>query len=311
MVIAYYGVCTYIGEIFMAKKRFLILMVTVMLFASTILFACNNTNCDYSNDEPDNGRENSSVSIEFNTSAFGGYFVNIHYFDNKGIATIIRSVSELVSFFDSYEIYWITNPIWEHYDNVFFESYALMLFFFRTTGVLGSQFSLYVESVEFNNNALTLHILSNSYTDMRTDNSIIVPFVVEVYNKDIQDIATFGVNFRLGQQPLSPRVALQIRKDFIAKQARPYRYALDDVNLSYLGTHNGFSVVTIQLITDENGVMQGALPSERIVGGYVFMYSHNAHYLMWREGVFYCWFTSYDEGFLKLEHIRKIYNLLN
>jgi len=134
--------------------------------------------------------------IEFTEGVFNWSFDGTNFDGTDRISAIIRSSCELVSFFDSYKVAWFNAPIWEHYGSSFFEDNALLLFFFQTSGAN----SFFVDTVRVNNDKMTLYIVNNINCDgVSNDVEFIASFIVEVRYKDVQGIASFGTNFRLGQ----------------------------------------------------------------------------------------------------------------
>jgi len=148
-------------------------------------------------------REGANMNeIEFTEGVFSGYFDETNFDGTDRISAIIRSHGELVSFFEEYEVIWFSStPIWKNYGYEFFEDHALMLFFLQTSGVLGSQISYAVDSLQLANSTLTLYIQSNTYSEVISNVTTIVPFVIEVSNNNIQNIIDFSAFFIAGQQP--------------------------------------------------------------------------------------------------------------
>jgi len=165
------------------------LLIIGMLAVSLMLMACGGSvNC---------GANNPEGTLAFESRTFTGQFCGTNFTEIDRISAIIRSSSEFDFFFNLHEVAWDSAPM--SYDNTFFENNTLILFFFQTSGVLGSQVSFSVDSVEVNNNIVTLNILSNVYSNIISDVELIVPFVVEISNENIQGITEFSVNFITGQ----------------------------------------------------------------------------------------------------------------
>ena len=183
----------------MKKLKLLAILLLVMITPITTGGCTTTGGCG---NNRDNGVNNPDGKIAFEERAFAGDFCLTNFNGTDRICALIRSSSELTSFFNSRMVTWDSAPIWESYNNAFFEDNALMLFFFYSrSGMLGSQISFAVDSVEVKNNVLTLNILSNTYSHMISDIILTIPFMVEISNENIQGITGFSVNFIAGQQP--------------------------------------------------------------------------------------------------------------
>jgi len=122
---------------------------------------------------------------------FRGYFPATNFAGTEKITAIFRSSEELISFFENYEVSW-SIPIWEEFDNNFFEEQALLLFIFHDAGLLGSQTLIMNRDLRVGSERVALNLRMNSH-----NNSIglVATIMLTVDNKDIGNIELFIINF--------------------------------------------------------------------------------------------------------------------
>ena len=103
--------------------------------------------------------------------------------------------------------------------------------------------------------------------------------------------------------PLSLELELQIKQDYLlAVRGAQGDITIEDVNLGYYGTYNGWIVVTLESFI-------GGMPTLGIINiaGFIFEIPNRLRTLVWQDGQFYDWKIAYDQGILSRHDIRKIH----
>ena len=130
------------------------------------------------------------IEVAFNPGVFSGRFVS----GDRNISAIIRSHDDLVAFFERSSFFWRNNtPIWEHYDNDFFENHALVIYLFIGTGSIGYEVSYHFDGIRINSKTLTFYFIRYGYSDTLSCISHELPFLFEVEKIDIEDATTFEI----------------------------------------------------------------------------------------------------------------------
>ena len=126
--------------------------------------------------------------IPFEEGFLGGCFVELR---DGSLKAIIRDHQELIDAFEEHEIVWSDNtPIWERYNNDFFETKAIILY----CKVTSSMTPTYVlKNVQMEDDALTLHIVGQYYGDTMCDAIGFASFVIEVNKSDINNITDYEI----------------------------------------------------------------------------------------------------------------------
>jgi hypothetical protein len=126
--------------------------------------------------------------VNFEEKSFGGFF-NLSY--NEKLSTIAYSQEELTLLFEEYNTNWQWSTlIWERYGDEFFESKALLLYFFWATS---TDLSFSVNDIRIDGEELKLYLVGSYYGDALNDCMKFVPIVVEVAKTDIGNIRSFSV----------------------------------------------------------------------------------------------------------------------
>lgn len=163
-------------------KLSILAIVLVVLFSLVGLTACNN----------DEEEEPVGNQISFEEGVFGGVFDGLN--GDEEFSAIIRNQQELASYFDDYEINWQNyTPIWERYDNNFFESDALLLHFFWATS---TDLSFSIDNIRIDGNKLKMFLVGNYYGDTLNDAVQFVPIVTEVAQGDIDNATKLIVDIQ-------------------------------------------------------------------------------------------------------------------
>ena len=122
--------------------------------------------------------EDMKKSIPFKEGVFEGRFIGLS--GGETFKEIIRSQEELISFFDEHEVSWIAAPIWERYDAKYFESQALIFYFFWITD---NSIERYVEDVCVQENSLTIKIIRKGTHENQVEG--FKRLIVEVEKSDV------------------------------------------------------------------------------------------------------------------------------
>jgi len=97
---------------------------------------------------------------------------------------------------------------------------------------------------------------------------------------------------------------LQIRQDYL-DGFNLTQFTVEDVILSYIGTHSEWFVVILQVFT--GAITGGPLPAVVTIAGYEFIFHAHISYLVWKDGQFYNWKFAYERGILSQSNISKIH----
>jgi len=123
------------------------------------------------------------MSISFEEIVFGGYFVGGI---EKNLFAVFRYQEECISFFEEYDIEWSNDiPIWEHYDNDFFQNKALI---FSLSWETGSEIVRVLNDVRIIDNTLALQIICHQIGDTVNDNEMLMEIFIEVNKVDVANV---------------------------------------------------------------------------------------------------------------------------
>jgi len=145
-------------------------LLSMLLVVSLVLVACGGNN--------NGGGAVGEINFKIGTSgildgsaSYGSLLINSH--------------SQLKVTFENQGIYWIDDkPIWERYNQAFFNDKALLLHTFGTSGDYAPDFS--VEKIVIENGVLTISFTQSSLT--QGDAYFSITILVEVSRSDVSNV---------------------------------------------------------------------------------------------------------------------------
>ena len=107
---------------------------------------------------------------------------------------------------------------------------------------------------------------------------------------------------------LDTKLERRIRQDYYAYRGSPRGFSAKNVSLGYVGTYNDWIAAILSLDT---GVINTGASFDVTIAGFDFKFSSNSDYFVWKDGQFYDWRDTYDQGFLSQNDIGSIHHRLN
>lgn len=174
-------------------KRILKSVVSVLLLFC-LAFSIGGCGEETGNNSTQNGStpyEEPDNQISFTPGVLGGTLKANEIDLYEDTLEIIQTKEDLINVFSKIEIVWEDQPIWERYNEDFFETKSLI---FVVQIESGTNIERVVEYVSLKNNEVTVYI--TEYTDIMEDCAMLIFWaILEVDNADITSVDNIKIGY--------------------------------------------------------------------------------------------------------------------